>query len=354
MNMMHVLHREARPQFYDGVLPAPDFVPPTPGEVQPGGTPPRWPAAARAVVVVLVVAVVLGAIGTVIGVASRDDGSTVRELRDDVAALTVERDRAADTVRDLDAQLVTLRQRLADAEAANDSLGRDVDALGTQIDALTDLRAEALATVDDVTAQLDEALVTIDDLTTQRDKALADTRAALATADERAAELVTVRERVTALVAKRDALAALFPMKFDVSLGDVAVVGTYDVTTSQVFCAGLSTCGKARLLDDLKITKTSDGFLRAAIPGFVEGGLFRADGALHLVADSTTAVPACDGKARTARIVMTAFPGSYQIAEDGTRKIVGLDGVITVEADAVGTCPAVLAFYAAGLKSASI
>lgn len=334
MNMMHVLHRGTRPRLLDAVVPAPDFTPPTPGDVQPAATPPPWPAGARALVVVLVVAVVLGAIGTATGVVSRDDKSTARALREDVVALTVELDRAIDLIGDLDAQLTTVRLQLVDAEAANEALGLDVDALQTQIEALEGLRADALATIDELTAQ--------------RDKALADTRSALTAADDRAAELVTVRERVAALVAQRDSLVALFPMKFDVSLGDVAVVGTYDVNTGQVFCTGLPTCGATRVLDDLKITKTSDGFLRASIAGFVEGGLFRADGALHLVADSTTAVPACDGTARTARIVMTAFPGGYQIAQDGTRKIVGLDGVITIEAPAVGTCPAVLAFYTTG------
>ena len=127
------------------------------------------------------------------------------------------------------------------------------------------------------------------------------------------------------------------------------MVGKYDIELSQVYCSGLSSCGKAPVLDDPTIRKTSDGFLRLDIPRFVEGGLFRADGALHMVADSTTAVPACAGTARASRVVMTILPGSYEIGHDGSGDVAALSAVVTVEAPAIGSCPATLAFYSAEL-----
>ena len=42
---------------------------------------------------------------------------------------------------------------------------------------------------------------------------------------------------------------------------------------------------------------------------------------------------------------MTLFPGSYQIDDDGDRTVATVGGVLTVEAPAIGDCPAALAFY---------
>ena len=229
-------------------------------------------------IAILTIAAVLGAVGTAVGFDPDDNGSAERQLQDQIDSLTADRDNALDDVAQLDADLVTLRQRLQDAQTADDDLTDRVIELEDRIESLTDQRAAALATVDRLTVE-------------RRDEALS-------SAEGLVAELATVRQRLAAAVAERDVLANLFPIEFDASLGGVALVGKYDIKLSQVYCSGLSSCDKPPVLDDPTIRKTSEGFLRLDIPRFVEGGLFKADGALHMVADSTAAIPACAGTAR--------------------------------------------------------
>jgi hypothetical protein len=314
--MTNVLHRRTKTAAVESRLPsAPDFVPPSlyPPDRDDGPRAP-WPFGAKVLIAILIIAAVLGTVGTAIGFNSDGDESAERQLQDRIDSLTADRDNALDAVGQLDAELVTLRQRLQDAQAANDGLTDRVIELEDQIESLTVVRDEALSAADGLVA-----------------------------------ELATVRQRVTAAVAERDVLAKLFPIEVDSSLGDVAVVGKYDIKLSQVYCSGLSSCGKANLLDDPTIRKTADGFLRLDIPRFVEGGLFKADGALHMVADSTSAVPACAGTARASRVVMTILSSGFEIGRDGSADVAGLNAVITAEAPAVGSCPAALAFYTAEL-----
>lgn len=298
-----------------------DGDPPRPGLSGPSGPGPSgprarapWPTGAKVIVAILLVATVFATVGAAVGLASGDDGSNERQLTDQVATLTAERDEALADIEALDAELAALREQLAQAEAGNDDL------------------AEQTAALEERIAELNE----------QRDTAAG-------TVDELRAELTTAQQALVTAIAERDGLAALFPMKFDASLGTTATTGTYDVTLSQLYCSGFTTCGKAPSLADLTITSTADGQLRFTIPQFAEGGLFRADGVFHTVLDTTTAVPACDGVARTARVAMTIVPGSYEIGDDGVRDVTGLSAVITVEAPAVGACPAGLAFYSADL-----
>ncbi len=288
---------------------------------QRGG--PRRSSGGVVLVALLALAAILGAIGTAVGFASRDDGSTERELRSQVATLASERGDAVDALAVLDGELASLRQQLIAAQDGAGGLADQVGVLEAQIASVSDQRDDAMASVDALDAELTLAQQ----------------------------ELATTQQRLTDVSADRDAYARLFPMKFDPSVDVTNTAGVYKVDATRIYCAGLSSCGAAPSMSDLTIKTTTEGYLRASIPGVVEGGLFRADGALHLVADSTLAVPACAGTARTAGVTMTIFPGSLEVGRDGASTVTGLNAVITVEAPAVGTCPAVLAFSSAELTA---
>lgn len=332
MNMTNVLHRRKS-------AGAPDPMPPVPGRESPSMRPPntghrppaRWPASAWVIVALLTIVTVLAAVAAVVASSSADNGATERELVARIDSLTAERDDAVDAVGELDSEIASLNEELLDARSDGDGLTDRIVGLEARIASLTDERAEAVRTVDELIVERDEAL---------------------AEADVLSAGLSTAHDRLSAAIADRDALAELFPIEFDASLDGAGLVGRHDVTLSSLYCSGLPSCGTAPNLDDATISSTSAGNLRLAIPNFVEGGLFAADGALHLVADSTTIVPACNGTARTADVVMTIFPGGYQITDDGARSAVGLNALITVETPAAAGCPAGLAFYRAALTPA--
>lgn len=325
MNMTNVLHRRKTDGVHDTLPSAPDFVPPTLSPPEDDrDSPSSWPFGARVLVALLVVATLLSTVAAVIGFGSGDDeGSIERQLRARIDAVTAERDDALGDVAALDAELASLRDQLEQAQAGNDALTDDIAQLEARIATVTEERAAALATVVELTAARDEALADADDL---------------------AAELVTVRERLAAVIAERDDLAKAFPIEFDVAIDNAAVIGKYKVKVSKVF-------GDAPKIAELTISKTPEGYLRVVVPGFVEGGLFAADGALHLVAGSTTAVPACAGIARRADVVMTLYPGAYEVEASGAATA-GLNAVITVDAPASATCPAALAFATAELTRA--
>lgn len=324
MNMTSVLHRRHG-------HPAPGLLSSPPSVVPPATTPdPRapWPTGARVVVAILAVAALMLGIAAVL--AGGDDDSTVTEdLRAQIATLSSERDEALRSISTLDDEIARLDAELFDALVENGDLSERV--------------AELEARLAELDAERTELLRTVDSLTAARD-------AALAEAQTTAAALETAQRRLADALAERDALAARFPVRFDASLDGAALVGKHRVKLSPLYCVGLPSCGTTPTLGDATISRSA-GNLRLAIPGFVDGGLYDADGALHLVAASTTAVPACDGTTRTASIVMTVFPGGLTVAEDGSQTVTGLHAVVTVEAPAAGGCPAGLAFYRATLTA---
>ena len=328
MNITNVLHRSRA----DGIDVAVD--------TRPAAGPPnvyslerepnrgaRWPRGAVVVVAVLSIVAVLAAVGTaaLFASSSDDDRATERELRGEVATLTTQRSEALEDIAMLEGDLASLREQLADAQEGADGLAGQVGVLESRIASLSEQRAVALSSA----AALDAEL-------TSAQEALAATQ-----------------ERLTDVTADRDALAGLFPMDVSPALDAADTAGTYELTAKRIYCVGLTTCGSTPTMSDLTIRTTAEGYLRANIPGLVEGGLFRADGAFHLVADSKLAVPSCAGVARTAGVTMTIFPGSHQVTRDGSHTITGLNAVITVEAPAVGSCPAVLAFTSLELTTSA-
>lgn len=340
MNITNVLHRgrtggveaartaRSRPIAPPSVAP-PSITPPVVYSLErgTGGGGNRRTTGGVLLVALLAITAVLGVVGTAVGFASGgDDGATERELRGQVAILSTARDDATAKLERLDGELASLRQQLVDAQDGADGLAGRAAALEARIDELAGERDEAQASVDVLETEL------------------RDTRQ----------QLTETQQRLADVTADRDSFARLFPVPYDASLDGVDVAdlaGVYEVDASRVSCTGLAACGAAPAVSDLTITATPEGYLRANIPGLVEGGLFRADGALHLVADSTVAVPACAGLTRTAGVTMTIFPASGAIGRDGAAELTALHAVITVEAPAVGTCPAALAFTSAELTA---
>jgi hypothetical protein len=269
----------------------------------------------------LVVAVAIAAV-VAVALASGDD-ATERELRSEIAELTSERAGAVEALAVLEDEIARLRGQLAEAEGDTGELAGQVGSLRERIEVLSGERDAAGATVEELDAEL------------QRSRN----------------DLATARQRLTEVTADRDALARLFPLAWEPSVDAGDTVGVYSVGAERVYCSGLSNCGATPSVSDLTIAVTPEGHLRASIPGLVEGGLFRAGGALHLVADSTTAVPACAGATRTAGVTMTIYPGAIEVDRDGAGSVGALHAVITVDAPATATCPAVLAFTSAELTA---
>lgn len=278
-------------------------------------------------VAVLLLAAVVSTIAAAIVAGDGGDGAADRRLEERVATLTVERDDALGDVAELDAELAALRTELAAAQAGGDELSARVAELESELAAAAQERVAALATVTELTAQRDEALAEVADLTGD--------------VVDLTDEVADVRASLAAAIAERDALVAATPSEFDVSLVGVDVDGSYRAKVTDVY-------GTSPKFTGLTITETTQGWLRASIPGFAEGGLSMVDGVLHMVTGSTTVLPKCDGVARSAHVAMTIYPSGYEVGTDGAT-VSGLNAVVTVDAPATGSCPAVLTYATAAL-----
>lgn len=318
---------------------------------------PAWPFSAKLVTAILIVAAVLGAIGTVVGFTS--DGDSTADLDAQIATLTTERD-------DLQAQLAEYDARIATVTTERDAVAAELAELDAASDVATAQRDQLVAQLAALDTTLSAVTVERDDLATQLtqlDATFATLTADVAELDESVAVLTAERDqllvdkielqsriagetaRANAAITERDALAALFPMTLEADLADVDLVGTYDIDYTKVYCDGFTTCGTVPTVDELKIVETAQGYLRLEMAGFVSAGLFRADGSLYAIASSTTAVPACGTTPRPAVITVTMYPHGLTVADDGTYAIDDLGASFTVQSDAIGSCPAGLAAY---------
>jgi uncharacterized protein YoxC len=306
----------------------------TPGQAPPAGRPratphvtPPWPPRAKLWVAVLLVAAVLGAVGTVIGFTSGDDTATTpTELEATIDALTTERADLVAQTNDLQATIDTLT-------AERDGLVAQISDLDATIETTADQR-------DGLAIELAGVEATLTNRTVQRDALVR--RIAIVETD-----LVDQTQRTSTVVAERDALATLFPIDFDASLVGVDLVGTYDVDLTRAYCEGFATCATLPPVDEFAIRATPEGWLELVIDDFVTAGLYRVDGALYAIADSTTAVAACAGTARVARVAVTMYANGLTVADDGTTQVTDLGASLTLQAPATSTCPAGLAFYGA-------
>lgn len=331
MNMTEVLDRSRPTQTAEEAVPTtrPSQPPTTatPAIAQAGRG--RWPTGAKILVALLASAALLGAVGTIVGSSSDDINtedldrleSELEQARSEVDSVTAERNAALASVAVIDEQIAGVRAQLSATEATRDDLGADVARLDQDV---ASLRGEAAA------------------LESARDEALA-------SAGELEADLVTAKALASTAVAERDARAALFPIEFDGSLAVADVTGEYDVDLSEAYCSGSTSCGKLPTIATATISATSQSHLRLAMASFPEMGLFRIDGGLHAVAESTAALPACDGVARRAHIAVTIYPHGFEVADGGAVEVTSLAASVTVEAPATGSCPAALAAYGAEL-----
>lgn len=324
MNTAQLLHRRSTPAtrtrpFQIAPSDAPPIEPASPSGTGPEDTP-RRPRDATSLIVALAVAAVATLIVAAVVIAATRDDTRERELAERVAGLTQERDAALADIVAVDAELADVRRQLTDALAGSDDLSGRVEALQGRVAALTEERDALDATVDELTGQAATLAEALGDL----------------------------RGQLTDMTDQRDAFADRFPLGSDV-VGLGAYVGTWDVAATPIHCAGLSACGAVTTPGDLTITRTADGWLRGSIPGYVDGGFSRVGGALHLIAHSTTVVPAADGVPRQAAITLTLFPGGYDLDADGAVTVDSIDGVLTVEAPATATAPAVVAYYEVSL-----
>lgn len=275
-------------------------------------------AARTAIAAALVVVGVV--IGSILAVALRDepaptapdDSAQIAELRDRIDTLTEARDAANANAAELDAQIATLEQRIADLRAAGDADQAELDRLTQSIATLTSERDAARATVTDLQQQV------------------ADAEDAAAQA---AADLAALRAR--------------FPLGVGGLLGVDEMTGTYRASVAQVYCSTTTAC-RAPALRDASIVRTQQGFLRLRLPGFVETDLARAGDAFHAVVDTTTAAGSC-GTARPARVTVTVAGDEYRVGSNGSIELTTLQAVATVDAPATTGCPATLAVFEIGL-----
>ncbi len=307
MNETNVLHREGGAHNIassDAGSP-PSTVPAPPIQ----GPRASWPMSAKVLVALLLVATVISTVAAVVVANGDGDGDGDEGRQEQIDTLTAEREAALREIAELDEALTAVRVELEESQAVGDEL----------------------------TAERDALVVAVESLTAERDEAVA--------------ELAAVNEALVEITAERDALLEGIDVEFDVSLVGADLVGTYRATTTDVV-------GAAPVFTQLTIGETPEGWLSATIPGIAEGGMAMADGVLHLVTDSTTALPQCDGVDRLARIVMTIYPNGYEVvgAEGDTPNTVtisGLNAVLTVSARAAGTCDAVVAVSTADLVRTS-
>jgi len=244
---------------------------------------------------------VLGLIGTIVGCSGSND--------DDIAAVEAERDAAL-------AQVATV-------ESERDALADDLAAAQTQAD---DTQAQIDAAVEEITAQVDE----------------------LKAAKEELEKTVAVEvERADGAEETLTLISETFPVSLDASLIPDDLPGTYNITFAEAYCDGFPTCGTLPGATQATISRTPEGFLRIAVPGILDAGLFALEGSLYAITDSFTALPQCNGADQRARVTFTMYADDVTITQEGTRKVDSIGSSITIDTPSAGEgCPSGLVFYA--------
>ncbi len=329
---------------------------PTPATTPPPGTiapsPPRhvpWPRNAKVLIAILAAAALIGSVGAILAVTG-DDGTA--ELEDQIATLTVERDELAAQ----QTELTTERDELA---AERGEFGARIAVLDAELMAaradLTRLTGQ-VAMLEEERDTLQVELAAAGSLVTDLEEELGAAVSRTATLDERIAaldaEITALEIRAVTAEQARDELADLFPIAFATTVGDISLVGEWDVDLAEAYCDGFPTCGTAPAFDTLSIVETPQGWLRVEIDGVLDAGLYRVDGALYAIAPSTTAVPACDGSPRTATVSLTLYPHGVSVADDGTHRVTDLGISMLVQAPSTGSCPAGTSFYGGSVTPA--
>lgn len=265
---------------------------------------PRWPRNAKIVVAVLAVLALAGAAGTIVQlVEGSETGDDAR-----IAELTEQRDDLLGENAGLATEVASLETEAALLEAELDGLAAELATARVQ-DAISSER------IADLTTEVDGLQAIIDSVTDER-----------------------------------DALVSMFPMIVDTSLAGVDVTGTYTVRWLPAYNSGLSDIALPGV-GQVTIGRSSEGWLEVNIPGVVTADLARTDGALFTMVDTTTAVPAVNGVARTARVAITIYAGETVTTVDGSTTVRDLGMSIAISTPAVANAPAGVALYGAELTA---
>lgn len=311
--MSDLLERTHYEPLVDHRLPTASGPPKGPPRVEVDLSTP-WPRSAKIVTIVLLIAAIIGAFGSLIRANDVDQAELVTE---EAALVIDERDTLLDANLALQADLVAADD--AQTALAGDLLERDAD-----IAALTGRNVELLLATDALTIERDDAII-------QRNVLVGELAAQIA--------------RTETAIAERDALAELFPMTFDATLTGVDLVGTYDLTWDRVYCDGLTNCGTVPAAETAIITSDAAGWLTITIDGFMTGTLDRTDGSLSTVVDNTTAAPPIGNATRVSRVAITMYAHGITVDDDGTRHVDDLGAGVVVTAAPVSGFPNGVALY---------
>ena len=309
----------------DDPPPPPDNVAPPVVPVGPGADPAEvgtvppdekkpWPSSAKAAAAVLVVLALLGAAGTVFGLTRASSAD------DDVDELEVELAEANDRIVALEDQLT--------------SLGDETGTMSDRVEQLMSERDEAVQERDQAVAELDEAAAVA-----EAERALLETEI-----ESLEAEVETLQTEIDEL---SEGLEELFPLSFSFDLGQLDIDGDYDVSFTEIGCAGLDLCGIPPSTSTATIT--SAGGLRLVAPGLFEIPLVVVEGTPFGVADSEALVGPCGETPRVTSLTMALFDDAIEIDEDGEIDVTGLGATIVIDAPAVGECEIGRVWYRAEL-----
>lgn len=314
---------------------------------EPPKWPDRWNQFDRRSLWYLVIAVTLILAAIVTFAITRSDGSDstdsdaarIEELTDQLvtasarlATLDAERADLDQTITDLEVELSTARTNLGELTAERDELlveRAELQGVMSAAEAEVDVLEARLATVTAETATLDDRI------------AVLDTQVAL------------LLDRAVDAERQRDALVELFPIEFESSLVGIDPRGDWEIDWKEVYCDGFDTCGSTPAIDDLTISGTPEGWLRARADGVFDAALFSVEGALYSITQSATAAPPCDGTRRLAHVGITIYARNIAVSDDATERVEDLAATYVVEAPATADCPAGVAFYGAELTPAT-
>ena len=232
---------------------------------------PQWPRRAKVATAALAVLAVAGAFGTAV----QYFGDDTSDLEAQVEQLTEERDALTGNNEELTADLAAVNVELAATDL-------EMKAVESELQA-------AEARITEIVRSADELRQANDDLSAQ----LSDTQLDLAFVESSLERQVALTETV---VADRDALAALFPVQVATSLEGVDIAGTYAMRVHVAYNSGLADIALPNV-DEMTISRTSQGWLHVTIPGVIDADLTGTDGVLVTIVDNTTAVPAVNGAA---------------------------------------------------------
>ena len=211
-----------------------------------------------------------------------------------------------------------------EAEAPEDTA---LDAAQAELDAANATIAEQETQISDLTAEVATAEAATAEVQTQLD-------AETARADTAEADLAALQTQV-------DAFTANFPVTVSSALQENSdVIGGYNLTLTEVFCAALSTCGQPRPVVRADIIQGPDG-LQLQIPNVLTTGLFLTEGALFGVTDSGQIVgPCADGTQTNSQVSTTIFTNDVIVDVDGNQTLGALGASLFVAVNPAGSCGA--------------